>query len=68
MVKEQFGHETEVLAVLLMVLPVHFKHRNLMLSVDFSTRWMQSQASDLKHNTIICTCTCTWLIAYYMYM
>ena len=47
-VEEQLGQQTEVLSVLLVALPVHFKHRDLVLPIDLSTRWVWSQASELK--------------------
>ena len=49
--EEEFGHETEALAVDLVLLSVHFKHRRLPTSVDLSARWVTPRTQTLgTHN------------------
>lgn len=45
--KEEFGHETEVLTIHLVLLPVHFKHGQLALPVNLVAGWVSPCANIL---------------------
>ena len=53
--QEQFGHQTEVLAVDFVLFSVYFEHGEMILAVNFVSRRMLPRANTLQQQNVIIT-------------